>query len=188
MRDYRNWKDEAMGIIDRVKDIFNFKKEDKTPEARFEQARESRLDGELQEALDHWNRLQEESPEFKPRVNIGRARVYILMGKSNPARRELMEFMEWYCQRESVDYNSTFFTIFISALQDLGYLEGDWPDKQQYLDNLAGSDITLDRSQVVDRIQQGLEILKEEGLWTEDLKLIKDNIARLIRIDGGQLD
>jgi hypothetical protein len=108
-----------------------------------------------------------------------KARIYIIMNRNNIAKKELLKFFEWYSQKEAFNYKSRHFAILISALQDLGYLSGDWPDEGDYLKNISGSDISLKRDVTVKRIKKGLACIKEGDIWSPALGEVEDNLGRL---------
>ncbi|MFW5855729.1 MAG: hypothetical protein ACOCVB_00500 [Bacillota bacterium] len=168
-----NNKSDNEKILDDVNDLEGEKKE------LAEKAFKARVNGDYNKALSYWQEFADKFPENEPQAMARRARIYILKNENNKGQEELFAFFRWYCQRESFNYNSRYFTIFISALQDLGYFCRDWPDSEQYLRNLAGDDVSLDKTKTMARIKAGLDCLKEEGIWSEALSQVRENLSAL---------
>ncbi|MFW5986394.1 MAG: hypothetical protein ACOCQH_03430 [Halanaerobiales bacterium] len=191
-----------MGIFEKVKNIFkNRSTEGENREERavqdssnkdFISAKEGAETGELekllqkeyelkmqkkyQACLDLWEGYVEENPKLVHLGRVRRAKIHILQEDKERAEGELLTFIDWYTSQGKINYQGNYFAIFISVLQDLGYLHGRWKDKKEYLANLSGEDIKLQRDKTMARIKKGLEILEERDCWTQALEQIKENI------------
>jgi len=206
-----------MSFFDKIKDIFNFKKEKKkndfnneeemevkenitediknnekmkndTENANTKQkeiqilaekAFEAKVNGEYKKALKLWDNFCNEYPEAKAQAKARKAKIYIILGKNEKAENELIEFFEWYSNKGSFDYSSSYFTVFISALQDLGFYVGEWADSKDYLKNISGEDVSLDKNLTMKRIQKGLDYLKKNDIWSSSLEEVEKNLGML---------
>lgn len=200
-----------MNLIDKIKDIFYFKKEKKKDDFTnneekeikqnitenmvnnaentntkqkeiqilAEKAFEAKINGEYKKALKLWDEFSNEYPEAKAQVKARKAKIYIILGENEKAKKELVEFFEWYSNKGSFDYSSSYFTVFISALQDLGFYAGEWEDDDVYLKNISGEDISLDKNLTMERIQCGLDYLKKHDIWSSSLEEVEKNLGIL---------
>ena len=197
-----------MNFFEKIKDIFNFKKEkkndftnekevkqtiaedmeDNTKNTNTEQkeiqklaekAFEAKVNGEYKKALKLWDDFCNEYPEANAQAKARKAKIYIILGENEKAKNELVEFFDWYSNKGSFDYSSSYFTVFISALQDLGFYVGEWEDSKDYLKNISGEDVSLDKNLTMKRIQKGLDYLKDNDIWSSSLEEVEKNLEML---------
>lgn len=197
-----------MNFFEKIKDIFNFKKEkkndftnekevkqtiaedmeDDTKNTNTEQkeiqklaekAFEAKVNGEYKKALKLWDDFCNEYPEANAQAKARKAKIYIILGENEKAKNELVEFFDWYSNKGSFDYSSSYFTVFISALQDLGFYVGEWEDSKDYLKNISGEDVSLDKNLTMKRIQKGLDYLKDNDIWSSSLEEVEKNLEML---------
>ena len=144
-----------------------------------EKAFEAKVNGEYEKALKLWNDFCKEYPEAEAQAKARKAKIYIILGKNKKAEKELLEFFKWYSTKGSFDYSSSYFTVFISALQDLGFYAEEWEDNDEYLKNISGEDVSLDKRLTMQRIQSGLDYLKDNDIWSSSLEEVEKNLGVL---------
>lgn len=144
-----------------------------------EKAYNARVNGDLDKALSLWGEFSSEYPENKHQAMARKARIYIVRHDEKAAQKELLAFFEWYSQKESFNYNSKYFTILISALQDLGYIVDEWPDEDDYIANLSGENVSLHKDLTVKRIKAALLYLRQEEIWSSALEEVENNLDML---------
>ena len=144
-----------------------------------EKAFKAKVQGKYKKALQLWNEFCEEYPEAKAQAKARKAKIYIILGQTDKAEEELLEFFEWYSTKGSFDYSSSYFTVFISALQDLGFYSEEWEDNDDYLKNISGEDVSLDKRLTMERIQSGLDYLKKHDVWSSSLEEVEKNLGTL---------
>ena len=154
-------------------------KEQKEIQVMAKKAFEAKMNGEFDKALSLWDDFSDKFPEAKVQAKARKAKIYIILDKKKAAEKELISFFKWYSEKGSFDYNSRYFTVFISALQDLGFYVDDWPDKEKYIKNISGEDVSLDKKITMQRIESGLKYLKEKNIWSSSLEEVEKNLGML---------
>ena len=165
--------------VNEIKDENTEQTEQKEIQILAEKAFEAKVNGEYDRALKLWNEFCEEYPEAKAQAKARKAKIYIIIGQNDKAEKELLEFFEWYSNKGSFDYSSSYFTVFISALQDLGFYAEEWEDSDDYLKNISGEDISLNKRLTMKRIQSGLNYLKNNDIWSSSLEEVEKNLGAL---------
>lgn len=194
-----------MSFLDKIKDFFNFEKEEEITEENIneeeikikkeftskdeteqkeiqrlaEKAFEAKMNGDYDKALKLWDDFSSEFPEAEAQAKARKAKLYIILDNKEKAKDELISFFKWYSDKGSFDYSSGYFTVFISALQDLGFYTKEWSDKDDYIKNISGEDISLDKKLTMERIAEGLEYLKENDIWSSSLEEVEKNLGIL---------
>ena len=144
-----------------------------------EKAFEAKMNGEYEKALNLWDDFSEQFPEAEAQAKARKAKIYIIIDNKEAAEKELLSFFKWYSEKGSFDYSSRYFTVFISALQDLGFYTDDWPDSEKYIKNISGEDVSLSKKITMQRIESGLEYLKENNIWSSSLEEVEKNLGML---------
>jgi len=165
--------------VNEIKDENTEQTEQKEIQILAEKAFEAKVNGEYDRALKLWNEFCEEYPEAKAQAKARKAKIYIIVGQNDKAEKELLEFFDWYSNKGSFDYSSSYFTVFISALQDLGFYAEEWEDSDDYLKNISGEDISLNKRLTMKRIQSGLNYLKNNDIWSSSLEEVEKNLGAL---------
>ncbi|MGM0409407.1 MAG: hypothetical protein ACQEQF_01490 [Bacillota bacterium] len=194
-----------MSFLDKIKEFFNFEKEKEIDEENIneeeikikkefvskdeteqkeiqllaEKAFEAKMNGNYEKALKLWEDFSSEFPEAKAQAKTRKAKLYIILDNKEKAKDELLSFFKWYSEKGSFDYSSGYFTVFISALQDLGFYTKEWSDEDDYIKNISGEDISLDKKLTMERIAKGLDYLKENDIWSSSLEEVEKNLGIL---------
>ncbi len=194
-----------MTFLDKIKDFFSFENEKEIDENKLdekelkikkeftskdeteqkeiqllaEKAFEAKMNGNYEKALKLWDDFSSEFPEAEAQAKARKAKLYIILDDKEKAKDELISFFKWYSDKGSFNYSSGYFTIFISALQDLGFYTKEWSDEVNYIKNISGEDISLDKKLTMERIAAGLEYLKENDIWSSSLEEVEKNLGIL---------
>ncbi|MFW6026616.1 MAG: hypothetical protein ACOCRX_09755 [Candidatus Woesearchaeota archaeon] len=194
-----------MSFLDKIKEFFNFEKEEEIDEENIneeeikikkeftsknetkqkeiqllaEKAFEAKMSGNYKKALKLWDDFSSEFPEAKAQAKARKAKLYIILDNKEKAKDELLSFFKWYSEKGSFDYSSGYFTVFISALQDLGFYTKEWSDEDDYIKNISGKDISLDKNLTMERIAEGLDYLKDNDIWSSSLEEVEKNLGIL---------
>ncbi len=181
---FKSEKSEQINQADKISEEENIEYLNKnfetlSREELVEKAASLKNNNQLSEAINLWDEIVINYPEIKPEYMIKTGRIYILLDNKKQAKKNFINFIDWYCVERGLDYNGEYFTVFISVLQDLGFLAEKWSDEKVYLKSLVGEEVFMDRKLTEDRIKAGIDLLDEEGISYDAVDLIKDNISLL---------